>query len=62
MFQFVYLKCNVRLNCWFLYLVLYIVDGCLKKYNNMFTIWFNKLNEIMGVYVIKGVYVNEQML
>lgn len=28
--------------------MLYIVDECLKIYNNKFTIWFNKLNEAVG--------------
>lgn len=37
--------------------MLYIVDECLKIYNNKFMIWFNKLNEVVGVYVIDGVYV-----
>lgn len=37
--------------------MLYIVDECLKIYNNKFTIWFNKLNEAVGVHVIDGVYV-----
>ena len=36
-----------------------IVNESLKRNNNIITVWFNKLNEEVGIHVIIRVCVNE---